>query len=317
MARRLCNDRAAGNARHPVAEIVPVSRLGADAPGSKAQAVALHARPRFHPVLGLLSLLCLSLAGCASLPVSDSAGKDSAVDAVLPAGDGWRVFQLGTIRHALVSGIPEAWDGGSPANAEWLKLAAPPGPFRPVQAVPGQRGYFHLVDAASGRLCLYDAGAGLLSTFAMPAEFTPFPAGRAAVFRGADGAFTFLDYASGEAWQFADRQTADAGVTRWIPRGKIKLPGGLRDCAQPPGSTGLYCRGGDGSPLRFDGALNRVPAAMVDEPSLVRAVWDAGTSQWEFEGLSATGAVLFRYRPIERRWGSPGAGAPYHPSPKP
>ena len=223
---------------------------------------------------------------------------------MLPVGEGYRVFQLGTLRHAKLSGNPDT------ASAFWLKLAAPAGAFRPVQAVPAQRGYFLLVDAASSRLCLYDEGAGLISTFPLPEAFTPFPAGRVAVFRGADGAFTFVDYAAGEAWQFADRQTSGPGSTQWISRGSVKLPVGLRACMQPPGSEELYCRGGDGSPLRFDVALNRVPAyrAASDNPSTaqistpVSAVWDAESGEWALEGRATDGATLFRFLPAQRRW---------------
>jgi hypothetical protein len=187
-------------------------------------------------------------------------------------------------------------------------LAAPAGAFRPVQAVPAQRGYFLLVDAASARLCLYDEGAGLLSTFPLPEAFTPFPAGSAAVFRGADGAFTFINYVAGEAWQFADRQTSGTGTTQWVSRGRVKLPAGLRDCMQPPGSEELFCRGGEGSPLRFDGALNRVPVrgAAVDSSSVaarrVSAAWDAEAGGWALEGRSTDGTALFRYLPGQKRW---------------
>src|SRR5690606_38660322 len=127
--------------------------------------------------------------------------------------------------------------------------------------------YFLLVDAASARLCLYDSSAALLATTPLPEAFTPFQAGRVAVFRAADGAFTFVDYAAGEASQFADRQTSGAGKTQWIPRGRVKLPAGLRACMQPPGSEELFCRGGDGGPLRFDGALNRISVRATSDAS--------------------------------------------------
>lgn len=234
--------------------------------------------------------------------------RNAGIDAVLPVEKGWRVFSLGTQRHARVAGDSAAWPGGVPDSLAWRKLTAPAGPFRPVQAVPGQRGYFHLVDAASGRLCLYDADAALLSTFALPAEFLPFPAGRAAVFRGADGAFTFLDYGSGEAWQFADRQTIDAGMTQWVPRGRVKLPAGLRGCVQPAGMTDLLCRAGDGSPLRFDGALNRIPAGLREDVRAfpLRPEWyggDTGSGRWLLRGIAANGAdPLFLFDPEQRRW---------------
>ena len=193
-------------------------------------------------------------------------------DALLPAADGWRLLRFGvlaTAEHAPLDSSPR-----------WLALAAPSGPFRPVQAVAAQRGYFLLVDAASSRLCLYDADAALLSTFPLPEAFTPFTPGRSAVFRGADGAFTFLDYTSGEAWQFADRLPGD-GNARWVMRGRTRLPAGLRDCVQVPGSTALLCRAGRDAPVQFDGALNRVPAR-GDAVGGLRATWDAQAGAWAF-----------------------------------
>jgi hypothetical protein len=285
--------------------------------------------------LGVL-LAPAGLAGCASPAPRSPAGSspELPVDAVLPAGDGWRVFQLGTLRHAKVPGSPEAWAGGTPAvtpatsssdpsaSSPWLKLAAPTGAFRPVQAVPAQRGYFLIVDAASARLCLYDENAGLLSTFPLPEAFTPFPAGRTAVFRGTDGAFTFVDYATGEAWQFADRQVSGAGATQWVSRGRVKLPAGLSACAQPPGSEELFCRGGDGSPLRFDGALNRIPAHLArdardatDPARRISAVWDAEAGEWALEGRAVDGTALFRFLPAQRRWGLEAASSPQPSAP--
>jgi len=215
------------------------------------------------------------------------------------------VFQLGARREAIVT---EASRGAADSLA-WKALATPSGAFRPVQVVWGQRGYFYLVDAASARLALYDERAALLSTHPLPPEFTPFPAGRSAVFRGADGAFTFVDYGAGEAWQFADRLTFDAATTRWVPRGRVKLPAGLRECVQPAGSAFLYCRDAAGAPLRFDGALNRVAlrdageAAETGAPASpfasLRPRWDAGA--WLFEAARGD-EVLFRHRPFEKTW---------------
>jgi hypothetical protein len=300
--------------------------------GNSAQGFARSAL-RFLALLGVMLL-----AGCASSASSSLASSPAslssagAVDAVLPVGDGFRVFQLGTLRHAKIAGSPEAWAGGTPAvtptspvlsssdsssvaipTSSWLKLAAPAGAFRPVQAVWAQRGYFLLLDAASARLCLYDEGAALLSTFPLPEAFTPFSTGRTAVFRGADGAFTFVDYAAGEGWQFADRQTSGAGTTQWVSRGRVKLPAGLRSCMQPPGSEELFCRGADGAPLRFDGALNRVPAhrAAASEASDVRggipgpfmaAKWNGEAREWILEGRADSGSKLFRFLPAQRRW---------------
>lgn len=252
--------------------------------------------------------------GGAGHPAVTSAANDAPVDAVFPAPGGWRVFQLSARRQALVPEDPGAWDAGVPRAPLWMTLAAPAGPFRPVQVVAGQRGYFHVVDAASSRLCLYDADASLLSTHPLPAEFTPFPAGRAAVFRGADGAFTFVDYGAGEAWQFADRQTADAGATRWVPRGKVKLPAGVRACAQPPGAVDLFCRDAAGTPLRFDGALNRVPPRAPGggqaRESMARHHASSlyprfENGEWSFEAHvqgDSVRTVLFRHRPVEKAW---------------
>lgn len=266
--------------------------------------------------------------GCAvRAPQSGTAlanGQGPEVDAVLPAGDGWRIFQLGARRQAVIAAHPDAWDQGVPRAPVWKTLAAPAGVFRPVQAVPGQRGYFYLVDAASARLCLYDAEASLLSTYPLPSGFTPFPAGRAEVFRGADGAFTFVDYGSAEARQYVDRQTFEAGATRWVPRGSVKLPAGVQGCAQPPGSTDLFCDAG-GAPLRFDGALNRVAPRPSGGPAeaaharedgaggsgggsggLIAPRWNG--AEWIFEGRMPAaqrgrpGSVLFRYRGLEKNW---------------
>lgn len=282
---------------------------------------------RLHSPYSLLLLVWgvgVGAAGCAagrpSGPGAEdrparSAASEVPVDAVIPAPEGWRVFQLSARRQAVVPDDARAWDRGVPRAPVWMTLAAPSGPYRPVQVVAGQRGYFHVVDAASSRLCLYDAAASLLSTHPLPPEFTPFSAGRAAVFRGADGAFTFLDYGTGEAWQFADRQTADAGTTRWVPRGKVKLPAGVRDCAQPPGAVELFCRDAAGTPLRFDGALNRVPprapggdhareTAARDHGSSLTPRFEAG--MWTFTATAPTETsvrtVLFRHRPADKTW---------------
>jgi hypothetical protein len=278
-----------------------------------------------HGIVGGLALLVtIGCAGGSSQPSGGGAAdgtayaSSSTLDAVMPVGAGWRIFQLGARREAFVRDTPFA--------PPWRTLAAPSGPFRPVQAVAGQRGYFHLVDAASSRLCLYDADAALLSTHPLPAEFTPFPAGRAAVFRGADGAFTFIDYGSGEAYQYADRQTIEAGATQWVPRGRVKLPAGTRECAQPAGSSDLYCRDASGAPLRFDGALNRAPVRTAGEAArmtpqgaspyaasstALRARWQPGdhptNSGWVFDALRPVGegdsvSVAFVVLPLSKTW---------------
>jgi hypothetical protein len=294
------------------------------------------------------SLMALSVslwAGCAAAP-PESSGESPReaiaarreqpdIDAVLPLGEGWRLFRLDIQSHARVGDMPLDWKDGLPRSEPvWLKLAAPAGPFRPVQVVPGQRGFFYVVDAASWRLCLYDQDAALISTFPFPEEVTSFR-GRAAVFRGADGAFTFLDYGSGEALQFADRITTDAGAARWIARGKVKLPAGLRDCVQAAGEADLLCRGAGGTPWRFDGALNRLPLRAGHrprpeagrEPPLI-SFWDDEATAWVIDGWSASAGHVFTFVPARKRLregtkppaagseagGAPGTRAPPHPS---
>jgi hypothetical protein len=218
----------------------------------------------------------------------------------------WRLFRLGAQRFARVPAESAAWAGEAWTRAEWKTLPSPGGAFRPVQAVQAARGYFLLVDAASSRLCLYDTAAGLISTFPLPERFTPFPAGRAAVFRGADGTFIFADYASGEAWQYADREIAQ-GAASWVLRARVKMPMGWRDCYQQPGSEGLACRVAHGA-ARFDGTLNRTgpgPTA-TDTPGESRLDWDAEGREWILTGFASAGAPsLFRFRPATRTLVSP------------
>jgi len=315
-------------------------------------------RPESHllirvliPVFFLLGVVGCAGSGSSRTQISEarvpqtSISSIQGIDAVLPVEGGWRIFQLGQRRSTRVGSTAEAWPSGIPAVTRWTTLAAPTGAFRPVQVLAGQRGYFHIVDAASARLCLYDAEGSLLSTFPLPPEFTPFAAGRAAVFRGADDAYTFIDYGAGEAWQFAERQTLDAGATRWTARGRVKLPGGTRDCVQPPGATDLFCTDASGSPLRFDGALNQVSVRRPggEERSglgtnqfadLVRPVWSVAdpsgeeiildstrsvrprSAGWSFTApatRSSTDSVLFMYRPLEKTWST----LPLTPAPNP
>jgi hypothetical protein len=344
MIGRVCNlraatDQACRNARFARFDVNLDAQR--NSPRSRGQSRVRISLPGFHVLLPLLLALTL-WNGCA-LPGSpgdrtgvEAAPREPALDAVLPYSAGtttanWRVLRLPERLHVRLSPDSTVWVNGRPqiAPAAWRKLAAPSGPFRPVQAVPGLRGYFHLVDAASGRLCLYDADASLISTFALPAEFTPFPTGRVAVFRGADGAFTFLDYASGEARQYADRQTVDVGSTGWFPRGKTRLPSGLRDCIQPAGSAELFCYGADGGALRFDGALNRVPAWNASDVTAAgwqRAVWNPASARWDLWGFTrATDSLanpLYILDPASRNWrtflpDSGTAAPPIYPSSEP
>lgn len=247
-------------------------------------------------------------------PAAPSASEPRpAVDALLPVrhegevrAPEWRLFRLAAQRFARVPADSAAWAGDAWTAAEWKALPSPGGAFRPVQAVQAARGYFLLVDAASSRLCLYDTSAGLISTFPLPERFTPFPAARAAVFRGADGTFIFADYASGEAWQYADREIAQ-GAANWILRARVKMPMGWRDCYQQPGSEGLACRVGNGA-ARFDGALNRATGATGSGRGIPesRLEWDPESREWVLTGgASAEAPPLFRFRPAGRSLVSP------------
>jgi hypothetical protein len=299
----------------------------------------LPCRPRTHAgkkAQAGAALLCLSLVGflfsacAATSQASASAASSPEIDAVLPSKESWTLFRLGGLRYARVPAASSAWadpsPSGLPPGVVWMTIPAPEGAFRPVQALSAARGYFYLVDAASSRLCLYDSAAGLISTFPLPERFTPFSAGRAAVFRGADGTFIFADYAAGEAWLYTDREGVE-GERAWMLRARTKMPVGWRDCVQQPGQDGIACRSG-GAAMRFDGALNRIPAggARTGESSTLsghsfpasRLTWDAATREWTLEGLSGMEGsfvpqelsrdtlapmaprVLFRFRPVRR-----------------
>jgi hypothetical protein len=244
------------------------------------------------------------------------------IDAALPSQASWTLFRLGGLRYARIPATAQAWAdtgasahgaswNGIPPGARWLAIPSPEGAFRPVQALPAARGYFYLLDGASSRLCLYDSAAGLISTFPLPERFTPFAAGRAAAFRGADGSFVFADYATGEAFLYADREGVE-GARAWMLRARAKMPVGWRDCVQQPGSEEISCRSG-GSALRFDGSLNRVPARAArdaaGDPALSaasdappsRLFWDAQAREWVLEGLSADKAPLFHFHPARRK----------------
>jgi hypothetical protein len=305
MFRDLCNRHASSSRAGSKAVWSGPAACSPLAQGKSAQ-------PR-RRLLGAF-LAALALAGCASAPGAGSASSAvprSDVDAVLPsreeAGEArahsWRLFRLGAQRFARVPAESAAWAGEAWTRAEWKTLPSPGGAFRPVQAVQAARGYFLLVDAASSRLCLYDTSAGLISTFPLPERFTPFPAGRAAVFRGADGTFIFADYASGEAWQYADREAAQ-GAASWVLRARVKMPMGWRDCYQQPGSQGLACRIANGA-SRFDGTLNRTTGTGAS-PGDSRLDWDAEKREWVLTGVSSEGGPpLFRFRPATRTLVSP------------
>jgi hypothetical protein len=289
---RSCSCNAHANARVPAGGRFPaiwgaakrVARKNAQSRSVKAIAILL--------IAAALS----GLGGCA--PGPGATRKRPEIDAVLPSEGSWRLFRLGAQRHARVPADSTAWAGEAWSHAEWRAIPSPGGAFRPVQAVQGARGYFLLVDAASARLCLYDTAASLLSTFPLPERFTPFAAGRSAVFRGADGTFIFADYAAGEAWQYADRE-GPQGNAAWVLRARVKMPVGWRDCVQQPGSEGIACRSAAG-PLLLDGALNRVAARVAFRPES-RLTWDAGAGAWTLTAVAVPDSVpLFRFRPAQR-----------------
>jgi hypothetical protein len=225
---------------------------------------------------------------------------------------------LGGLRYARVPAAAHAWtENGVPAGIQWLALPSPEGAFRPVQALAAARGYFYLLDGASSRLCLYDSSAALISTFPLPERFTPFSAGRAAMFRGTDGAFIFADYATGEAFLYTDREGGE-GARAWVLRAQRKMPVGWRDCAQQPGSEEIACRSG-ASALRFDGSLNKIPAAGSKNPRgdpkfsaspdfpASRLLWSSREREWVLEGLSLDKdalfdtVALFQFHPISKK----------------
>jgi len=260
-----------------------------------------HAQSRL-PLLGFFL--------AALVAVAHGADERFGVDAVLPVvregeshASAWRLFSVSKQRFAQLPADSAAWAEDGWTRAEWKALSSPGGSFRPVQVVQAARGYFLLVDAASSRLCLYDTSGGVISTFPLPERFTPFSAGRMAVFRGVDGTFIFADYASGEAWQYADREAAQ-GAANWVLRARVKMPVGWRDCYQPPGSEGLACRVGAGA-ARFDGSLNRASGA--PKPLAGSSVeWDPEKREWVLSGaVSAGDRPLFRYRPAASHLASP------------
>jgi hypothetical protein len=243
------------------------------------------------------------LAGCAPTPVSTVFVTGVEADAVMPSGDSWYVFRFSGRHYLRLPARAEAWNERDFLFRQaWLTITSPGGAFRPVQAVAGVQGHFYLLDAAQGRLCLYDTAAQLLSTFPLPQALPPFTPGRMEVFRGGDGAFTFVDYMAGEAWQFADRQGSEGGMD-WVLRNRVKLPMGIRDCVQAPGRSTLSCAL-SGSPIRLDASLNRIESrgtAPVRDGE--RLSWDPDAAAWILEvfpnGLE--GRPLFRFRPVQRR----------------
>jgi hypothetical protein len=249
---------------------------------------------------GSFFLTAVFLTACSMSPRNAGAGPE--IDAVLPpsppSNSNWTLFRLGALRYARVPSTTQAWrDTG--AAFEWFAIPSPEGAFRPVQALPAARGYFYLVDGASSRMCLYDSAVGLISTFPLPDPFVPFSAARVAVFRGSDGAFLFADYAAGEASIYTDREGVE-GARTWLLRARTKMPVGWRDCYQQPGSEEIACRSGGGA-LRFDGALNKIPASGAGTTEATsRLSWDPGAREWTLEGFSPDGFPLFRFRPVRR-----------------
>jgi len=253
--------------------------------------------------LGLLTLLTPELFwGCASSLPSEPA-KGIEADAVISSSHSWYVFRFNDLRYLQMPAQPEAWNEAALQPQEkWLEISSPGGAFRPVQAVEGILGDFYLLDAAQGRLCLYDTGAQLLSTFPLPQELQPFTPGRMEVFRGADGGFTFVDYFAGEAWQYADRQGSE-GSPDWVLRNRAKLPLGIQSCVQEPGHSSLNCVLPEG-PVRLDASLNRIEVHMMPPArNGTRMFWDTSASAWVLEANAPDpqGGILFRFWPSQHQ----------------
>ena len=121
-----------------------------------------------------------------------------------------------------------------------------------------------------------------------------------AAFAGTDGSFTFLDYLSGEASQFADREGREGG-TDWVLRNHFKLPMGLKDCVQEPGQSSLACVLPEG-PTHFDASLNRVGVHALPLQAS-RMFWDKDAAAWGISGFDVKSAdkPLFRFWPLQRR----------------
>ncbi len=219
---------------------------------------------------------------------------------MLRTDHGWLLFRFDALRYQKMADGDSSWRGdGWNRGDRWLTLSSPGGVFRPMQAVRAGMGQFYLVDAGQQRLCLYDTGAQLLSTFPLPAALPPAQPGRVEVFRGANGSFTFLDYFDGEAWQYVDRYGGE-GAPDWVLRNHTRLPLGLDACWQDPGGLGLACQA-QRSPMRLDDALNRVGAGTTARGP-VRMVWDPQASEWVLEAKDArSAALLLQFRPAQRR----------------
>ena len=121
-----------------------------------------------------------------------------------------------------------------------------------------------------------------------------------AAFSASDGAFTFLDYVTGDAVQYVDREGREGGMD-WVLRNRFKLPMGMRDCIQEPGQLGLACALPDG-PAHFDASLNRVGVHVLPL-AVSRLFWDRNLSSWGISGfdVKSEGRPLFRFWPLQRR----------------
>ncbi len=227
-----------------------------------------------------MGILPFPFGGCSSFPPQSPASELQA-DAILQVHDSWYVFRWGSQRYLRLSQA-EIPTQKRMANADqWLKIASPSGIFRPVaglSAWPLSSGHFYLLDAGENRICLFDAEARLLSTFPLPKELIPQSTNRLEFFRG-QGAFTFLNPLTGEAWQFAERQEGNAGSTDWILRNRTKLPMGIQDCFQDPSGYALFCRK-DQNPLQFDASLNQVFGALTNQ-EVYRMHWDTKQKAWK------------------------------------
>jgi hypothetical protein len=255
----------------------------------------------FCALCAILSSGVLSLSSCTLPPSNSSLIKGVEVDGLVQSNDIWYVFQFGSLRYLRVPEKTEAWNNNVLNSQEgWMQIASPGGAFRPVQAVKGIHGHFYLVDAAEGRLCLYDTAAQLLSIFPLPPSALPVTPGRSAVFFAGDDGFTFIDYQTDEATQFADRQGSEGG-TDWVLRNRVKLPLGLRDCIQEPRGPGIACGVPDGF-IHLDAALNRVDSHLLTSNGSARIIWDADAAGWVLQGFEKDSEKpLFQFWAAQQR----------------
>jgi len=237
--------------------------------------------------------------GCSSHPGSH-AGTEAGIeaDAVLFTGHSWTVFNFGARRYLQILKSSAGLNEDSLQPSHWLEISSPGGSFRPVQAVEAMQGNFYLIDAAQDRLCLYDSAAHLLSTFPLPGAIGNFNSGRMEAFRGGGGAFTFLDYQTGDTKQFVSRAGNDGGAS-WTLLSNGRLPIGLKHCVQELEGQGLSCILPEG-PIRFDHTLNRIRTE-DSRSSQARLTWEAAIQGWIMVAEGSDGKTLFQFNAEKRR----------------